>query len=368
MYGSAMPHSHHVGLNLEKTLATNAGTDRAPRWVYLSDGAPMAFKPPFRHPDAERWYEWGTALKPGFEPIVLARRPLDGTVVDNALTYGTGALNIGGCRIPVLDAAYAQNASGDRGHAENRTRQMDFGYTAGSASEGGRWPANIVHDGSAEVLAAFGQYGDRGAAAPVRGSEPSSATKYVFGDRARQPGAFHGDEGTAARFFQECPWDDESLDLAARFYFSGKTSRSDRNEGCEHLAARPLHWSSGEANPGSFQSEGTDKKAKNHHPTVKPTSLMRWLTRLVTPPGGLVLDPFMGSGSTGKAAMLEGFRFLGMEAEPDYMEIAHARVALGLRQAEEATRQGVLIKPAPPPPSPLLRAAPRPQIDLFAAE
>jgi len=94
------------------------------------------------------------------------------------------------------------------------------------------------------------------------------------------------------------------------------------------MAAKPLHWSSGSQNPGSFQSEGTDKTSQNNHPTVKPTDLMRYLCRLVTPPGGTVLDPFAGSGSTGKAAVREGFRFVGIEREAEYVEIARARITL----------------------------------------
>jgi site-specific DNA-methyltransferase (adenine-specific) len=152
---------------------------------------------------ARQWQGWGTALKPALEPITVARKPQAGTVAANVLEHGTGALNVEGCRV------------------------------------GGRWPANLIHDGSEE------------------------------------PAALLGD--------------------AARFFYCAKASRSDRGEG-------------------------------NTHPTVKPTDLMRYLCRLVTPPGGTVLDPFMGSGSTGKAAALEGFHFLGIEREAQYLDIARARI------------------------------------------
>lgn len=264
------------------------------------------------------WKSWNTALKPAWEPICLARKPMAGTLAANLEQHGTGAMNINACRIPVADDDYARNCSGDRGHAgtrENAERGVtDFKMGGGSASLG-RWPANILHDGSDEVLSVFPQ--EAGASAPVLGTEPSRPAKNVYGEFARGGGAFHDDgRGTAARFFW-CP----------------KSSRADRNAGCEHLPKRALNWSSGEQNPGSFQSGGTDKSAHNHHPTVKPTELMRYLVRLVTPPSGHVLDPFCGSGSTGRAAVLEGCAFTGIELDADYVEIARARtlgVTIGL--------------------------------------
>ena len=119
----------------------------------------------------------------------------------------------------------------------------------------------------------------------------------------------HGDSGSAARFF-----------------YCAKASRADRNDGVEHLDKKPLNWSSGTQNPGSFQSECTDKSSQNNHPTVKPTDLMAYLCRLVTPAGGIVLDPFMGSGSTGRAAGIEQFKFIGIEVNPEYFEIACLRI------------------------------------------
>jgi len=133
----------------------------------------------------------------------------------------------------------------------------------------------------------------------------------AFGARrgTDRPAPFHGDTGSAARFFY-CP----------------KADREDRNWGCEGLEEKPLLWSSGAQSPGTFQAEGTRRASENNHPTVKPHDLMRWLCRLITPPGGLILDPFTGSGSTGRAAIAEGFRFEGIELEPDYARIAEARI------------------------------------------
>lgn len=256
------------------------------------------------------WQGWNTALKPAWEPIIVARKPMRGTLAENIGAFGTGAMNIDGCRIAVADADYARNCSGDRGHDGTREHAergaTDFKMGGGSAASG-RWPANLIHDGSDEVLALFPR--DAGASTPVRGDEPSDAVAHVFGERARVPGAFHGDAGSAARFF-----------------YCAKADRADRDEGLDHRAKKPLLWSSGEQNPGAFQSPNTDRSARNHHPTVKPTDLMRYLVRLVTRPGGTVLDPFTGSGSTGKAALLEGMSFVGIEREAEYVEIARDRI------------------------------------------
>ncbi|EQM70023.1 site-specific DNA-methyltransferase [Pseudomonas tohonis] len=264
----------------------------------------------------------GTALKPAHEPICMARKPLVGSVAQNVAQHGTGAINIDACRVAGEQMQPNTGAGGlPRRHAEE---QRGPGILA-QPHAGGRWPANLIHDGSHEVVALFPA--EAGAAAPVKGTEPtangfSGPVKYS-GMLNRVAGDFYNDSGSAARFF-----------------YCAKTSRKDRNEGCEHMERKPLHWSSGDANPGSFQSEGTDKTSPNNHPTVKPTDLMAYLIRLVTPPVlepvtahgkdgqyvPVVLDPFMGSGSTGKAAVREGFRFIGCELSPEYFSIAAARI------------------------------------------
>ncbi|MBW8127527.1 MULTISPECIES: DNA-methyltransferase [Pseudomonas] len=250
---------------------------------------------------------WGTALKPAHEPICVARKPFSGTVATNVAQWGTGALNVDGCRIGVTDETYARNCSGDRGSAGTRSIEQ-HGATniraGGGAAGSGRWPANLIHDGSQEVVAMFPA--EAGASAPVLGTEPTSngfsgSVKYS-GMRERVAGAFHGDSGSAARFF-----------------YCAKTSRTDRHEGL--------------SNPGhQFKMGTTLRKVQttdtkgNNHPTVKPTDLMAYLCRLVTPAGGVVLDPFMGSGSTGKAAIREGFQFVGCEIDLQYAAIAQARI------------------------------------------
>ncbi len=288
---------------------------------------------------------WNTALKPSWEPILVARKDMVGTLGDNLLAHGTGALNIDGCRVPVDDARYARNCSGDCGHAGTRGAD-DEGSTnlhtgGGSASDAGRWPANLIHDGSDKVLAAFPQAS--GAMAPVRGTEPSGKTDNTFGEFGGRAPSDQRDGGGSA----------------ARFFYCAKASRADRNEGCETLPSKALNWSSGEANPGSFQSPNTDRTARNHHPTVKPTDLMRYLCRLVTPPGGLVLDLFNGSGSTGKAAVLEGFRYIGLELDEDgdgnpigYIAISEARIAAALASAQAPKLAAKPKAKTVPPPKP----------------
>jgi len=271
-------------------------------WVYGS-GFPKS------HNLSGEWSGWGTALKPAWEPVIVARKPLVGTVAANVLKHGTGAINVDGCRVPHAEECRMMAPSQKNiDNPSDKYRQAGRREAVLELKPEGRWPANVIHDGSEEVVALFPvAKGQQGA---VTGSEPSSKTQDIYGSFAgRQAAQPRGDNGSAARFF-----------------YCAKASRKDRNEGCEALIEKALNWSSGTKNPGSFQSEGTKKAAKNHHPTVKPTELMRYLCRLVTPPGGVVLDPFMGSGSTGKAAVLEGFDFIGIELEPEYLKIAQARI------------------------------------------
>ncbi len=245
------------------------------------------------------WEGWGTALKPGWEPIVLARKPFVGTVAANVAKYGTAALNIKGCRIGSAEITTQGGSNGGT--------VAEFGFRPEFQGETrvGRWPANLMHDGSAEVLAQFPA--DAGAAAPVKGDEPSAVTGDIFGERERVAGPFHGDSGSAARFFYEA-----------------KASRADRELGCEDLAEN--RRSDGRKTEHHVPNLRTDSR-RNHHPTVKPVDLMRWLCRLVTPPGGRIIDPFLGSGTTGVAAVLENFNFTGIEREEEYIPIARARIA-----------------------------------------
>jgi len=308
---------------------------------------------------ARQWQGWGTALKPAWEPIVLARKPLIGTVVENVLKHGTGALNIDGCRVP---SEPMPPNTGKGALLRRRVDEVREARPPAQPHELGRWPANLITDGSDEVVAAFPEA--PGQCGPVKFDAGARKTGTVYGamKRGHEPSA--DSDNTGAVGFKMKPGA-RRLDSgsAARFFYCSKASRTDRNEGCDALPAKPLNWSSGDANPGSFQSENTDRSARNHHATVKPTDLMRYLVRLVTPPGGTVLDVFMGSGSTGKAAVLEGFSFIGMELDQDangepmgYMQIAEARIAhaqaIRTRELREAE----------------LRAAEPRNLDLFDQE
>lgn len=220
-------------------------------------------------PEAQKWAGWGTALKPAMEPITVARKPLEGTVVYNVLKYGTGGVHVDSCRVgdevlknqqkdlsPIHDGSYG---SGAYLPSKNEFKEVQ-----------GRWPANLIHDGSNEVL---------------------------------------------------------DILTGARFFYSAKASRSEREEGLDGFEVKKIDEVRKEGNPGGDnpRNRGVHER-KNHHPTVKPIDLMRYLCRLVTPPGGIVLDPFMGSGTTMIAAKMEGFDGVGIEISQEYFNIAEARI------------------------------------------
>jgi site-specific DNA-methyltransferase (adenine-specific) len=242
--------------------------------------------------DAKKWDGWGTALKPAHEPIVLARKPLIGTVIQTVLEHGTGALNIDASRIP-----------GEPVPINKLEKWSGFGeekrpdYTATVNNEG-RFPANLIHDGSEEVLLEFAKYGE----STSKKGKPRKSMSAGLGWGMTATGAEYDDKGSPARFF-----------------YCAKAGKKDRHEGLDDPGHQFKHGSTLRI------VENTETKG-NNHPTVKPTELMRYLCRLVTPPGGTVLDPFTGSGSTGKAAVLEGFDFIGIEQDETYIEIARKRI------------------------------------------
>lgn len=290
VYGSGFPKSLDVSKAIDKAAgaerevlgvipdrwtgkgnALNFSTDR-PQSEVLVTGAPAT-------PEAQQWQGWGTALKPALEPITVARKPLAGTVAQNVLQHGTGGLNVDGCRVGTEQQV---NGPGSPTSASRKSR-VAAGYRhdagLGPGSDGGavtgRWPANLIHDGGDEVVGLF----PLTVSGKPSGKRGFSNHNVAYADAAAGSDLTgYGDSGSAARFF-----------------YCAKASKADRGEG-------------------------------NTHPTVKPTDLMRYLCRLVTPPGGVVLDPFMGSGSTGKAALLEGFQFIGIEREPEYLSIAKSRI------------------------------------------
>lgn len=277
-------------------------------WVYGS-GFPKSLDIS-KATDDEQWQGWGTALKPAHEPICVARKPLAGTVAENILQFGTGGMNIDDCRIHGYDALAGRKRHGG-GIAENHSSFVL--PDSKNESPAGRWPANFIHDGSDEVVNLFPA--KAGAAAPVKGTEQSEVTNGIYGKfNDRVPGQFYSDTGSAARFF-----------------YCAKASKSDRDEGVMLAMVTGAEMTGREPDTDGLNSPragaGRTSGARNNHPTVKPTALMQWLVRLVTPPGGKVLDPFTGSGSTGKACTIEGFEFIGFEMDPHYCEIAKQRIA-----------------------------------------
>jgi len=258
---------------------------------------------------------YGTALKPAWEPIIVARKPLEGTVAANVLRYRTGAINVDGCRVKTGD-----NLNGGAYAATGTDRNDGWGMKRAGAGEytqpTGRWPANLIHDGSAEVVGLF----------PVTGGNHGGAGEYA------------SRSGFGGGVVTQAPADTGS---AARFFYCAKASKSDRDEGCEGLEHRLAGDVTGGRVEGSAGLDcpragaGRTSGSRNHHPTVKPTALMRYLCRLVTPPNGIVLDPFMGSGSTGKGAVLEGFGFIGIDKELEYAEISRLRIARSASMAQE---------------------------------
>lgn len=257
---------------------------------------------------ASQWEGWGTALKPAYEPVLLFRKPLSGTVAENVLKHGTGGINIDGCRIgdDVVGWSGAEGGSDDSTQSKGRNYRMSEGEARPVT---GRWPANFIHDGSEEVLALF----------PV--TKPSNS-------KPRNNGEFKsvakGREAPNTTFGH-----DDNGGSAARFFYCAKASKRDRDDGLDGFEAAKTNFAAGTGlrNNGDGTPRNQIPSNKNVHPTVKPTDLMRYLCRLVTPPNGVILDPFMGSGSTGKAAMLESFSFVGIEREAEYLKIAEARIS-----------------------------------------
>ena len=253
---------------------------------------------------------WGTALKPAHEPIIVARKPFRGTVAQNVVKHGTGALNIDGCRIGgQMDGTWGARQDSSIGYGGPAVT----GFRTEKPS--GRWPANVCLDEDAAALldAMSGERKTGGGARTVVG---------------KTHGFVGGRESLRRDVGKEWP---SSTGGASRFFYCAKASRAERNAGLDGLPERQQGQRYGtvqDARPHTADDYEYPRRAmQNHHPTVKPVALMRWLVRLVTPPGGLVLDPFTGSGSTGVACVLEGLRFTGIEREAEYVEIAARRIA-----------------------------------------
>lgn len=301
LYGSGFPKSHDVSKAIDKASGIWRGRAGAVKisgqvakgteYDRTEKGLPVT---------AAAAAGWGTALKPAVEPICLARKPLVGTVAENFTTFGTGAINIDGCRIHADDAQGGEytvtrlkpGATLDK--SGGNWRPEEGGDLYHGKMKPGRWPANVIHDGSDEVVSAFPDApGQQFYVGPEHGDRPSRGIYGDFG--ARPPNEPRGDSGSASRFFY--------------------TAKAD-----------------------------ADDRLGSKHPTVKPVNLMQWLCRLVTPKGGTVLDPFAGTGTTGEAAFREGFNAILCEREEEYQADIRRRMALCLAGPDERARESIKAK------------------------
>jgi site-specific DNA-methyltransferase (adenine-specific) len=329
VYGSGFPKSHNISKAIDKMEGAErevVGIDKS-RWrdvnkalgtwkgKYNSYGKKCIITAPATE-SAKEWDGWGTALKPAHEPICVARKPLIGTVVENVLAHGTGGINVDGCRVGGNGGCAGAGAG-----AGARVFANGLNGTFAKPVDGlGRWPANFIHDGSEEVLQGFPDSVSTGGKTAGYGSKTSPAN-IAFGDRLGANAGGLGDKGSASRFF-----------------YCAKASKKDRDEGCEGMEKQKANVTGLDKGIDYRMENGQitglkapTKYAQNHHPTVKPTDLMQYLCRLVTPPNGTILDPFLGSGSTGKAAIYEGFKFIGFDLNSEYIDIAKARIEFAIK-------------------------------------
>jgi site-specific DNA-methyltransferase (adenine-specific) len=322
VYGSGFPKSHNISKALDKMEGVEFKNIPANGVGFMNPRGDGGYNKTLNQmvkvgessASAQQWNGWGTALKPAHEPICLARKPLEGTVADNVLKWGVGGINIDGCRVGFVSEE-------DKKESTQKNQHADFDSTIGTNqvygdysmlkpknyNPPGRFPSNLMHDGSPEVLDLFPE--SNGGAAPKK----ANTIKTLF------QGGWNGIER------------EERIDFgsgsAARFFYCPKASKSDRNDGCDDFEERrESDRIKDDGIGGDNPRNRTNNPRKNFHPTVKPTELMAYLCRLITPPGGTILDPFTGSGSTGRGAVSQGFNFIGIELSPEYVEIAKARI------------------------------------------
>jgi len=270
LYGSGFPKSHNIGHKVEK------------------------------------YKGWGTALKPAHEPIVMARKPFNTTVAENVLTYGTGGINIDECRVGIDENDPNHRHNSSQGNS-GKNSMFGVGGHKGNLQSQGRFPANIIHDGSEEVLEIFPE------TSPSNPKKRNRNTIGSFGmpnDNTNE----YNDKGTAARFF-----------------YCAKASKAERNMGLDDYEEKPMGMSNRAKHRSTLDDShdiGLNRviNRKNYHPTVKPIKLMEYLVRLLTPKEGIVLEPFAGSGTTLIACKQQGFNYIGIEREQEYCDIAEARL------------------------------------------
>jgi len=312
IYGSGFPKSHNIGKAIDKLQGNDkeiVGVDKNPtrfKEYKEQDGCSRkTFNDKITKGNSE-WEGWGTALKPAHEPVCMARKPLsEKTVAKNVLKWGIGGINIDECRVGTGAKKWSEPKGGIFHPSENNNAKLED-------NPKGRFPANLIHDGSDEVVALFpdskGQQGD------VKGTEPShTGQNGIYSDFVRVPATpKRNDSGSAARFF-----------------YCAKASKAERNKGLEGLENKQIRRLSGgqyQDNSGSLNSNKNGAFSKNNHPTVKPLKLMQYLIKLVTTENAIVLDPFMGSGTTLKACKDLGRKCIGIEINEEYVKIAIKRL------------------------------------------
>ena len=338
IYGSGFPKSLNIGKSIEAKELTGSSNKTAFKHLdgrkikvalgYNKNNEEGDFRPNdyngretttdhiLHTENAKKWEGWGTALKPAMELWTLCRKPLaEKTVAENALKWGVGGINIDGCRVGTEeDMTKRYKSSFQEGNSQfvsqtatKRGERMEIKAPASASL--GRFPANLIHDGSDEVVEGFPN-------SKSTGGQSYSKTSDIYGEYSNDrtvKGCGFGDNGSASRFF-----------------YCAKSSRSERNKGLEGFedVKQPKIYADDKWSKENMGNTPAVKRepVKNNHPTVKPVSLMRYLCKLITPKGGVILDPYMGSGTTGIGAKLEGFDFIGIEREEDYLEIAQARI------------------------------------------
>lgn len=352
-FGSGFPKASDISKNIDKMKGAErevVGIDKK-KWRNVSNHDQKTYSN-FRQsdadnkasitapatPEAAQWEGWKSALKPCYEPILLFRKPLDGTIAETVLKWGTGGLNVGVCRVESGDSE--PNARDRKTIAQKTVDNAIYnggwlGTGDGWNGQQGRYPGNLIVSSDEEVERCFPvtveskqsfrglqHSGRRGGLGDIGGNIKAD-TNSIRG---------HNDTGgSASRFFQHCDYSlEEIAELngieARRVVYSGKASKRDRDEGCEGMEERGAMDFIGSGIDGRGNAYETQPR-HNHHPTCKPTSLLRYCLKLICPPGATVIDPFFGSGSTGKAALLEGFKVIGIEREAEYFDIAVARCA-----------------------------------------
>ena len=323
LYGSGFPKGMNIGLAIDKKndikseiIASYERYNEPSGIVNIGQGERKKVIHKVKKASNE-WQGWGTALKPAYEPIIVARKPIEGTVVENVMKWGVGGLNIDGCRI------------------EGEPIQVNVSFKKEIQSEGwgtkrantelqnqGRFPANVIHDGSEEVEGLFPQEAGGGSGTYDFTKTSQENTTHIITNI--KSGHHFGDSGSASRYF-----------------YTAKASKKDRDEGLdgfEQMQTTDGYIRNNEESARKFGANSALRR--NIHPTVKPCELMQYLVRLVTPRGGIVLDPFMGSGSTGKAVMFENrernadYKFIGIDLEEKYCQIAIARIDYALNKFE----------------------------------